>query len=896
MAPNRVALNPQHDFEAVDAAQARCLICANAPEMDIRKVDKHRITAAHLRNLKLEPRRLCVTSVLHQRFRDSRAVAPAAAAGALAEDRDVGPSHFDTPFNASDRPLVVDNANVFVKDNIRPAVILPSLATRSFDRDWNAMPDAGDRGREIPGWQFRESNLEEEAYFQAVQAALAAVPRTDEDGLREGPRQQWSWLGKHNKRQCGDADLFQESEEWTYQAATGDSVMLAKLASSVGAQGNRPCRMCDWGGNELFKHSAEGVRAAMKSGEVRETAKVIEELKAQLQLAVDDKAPALQERWTATGTKDSATTEACTILLEENDKLKGKVARAPGQPRERLSSQDVQARLQTLREALTAKHWHSSLHQIVGFGGPEYTAIDILHVASLGPGKYLAALTASSLDVSALDHLRVRLEALSTTAIMDASSYPAPTLLRRLRTLNGKEVKAFTQLVPFALSPLIEDKLVQKDLLEAWCAYARFSRLDPGIRGVHQRYGIIPALICLISQNDLQLAIRHLWKSWASLDPKSITHKLKLHMLAHIPRQVRLFGPLKNVATERYESYNFIQRQAAVHTNRSAPSKDIARRLEEQELVVHWSSGGSIWDDQTKRVSNPGSEIRKLLEDSKVKAIRAKWLSSDELRFTPNAVLPSKASKQVLCATEFADFNFEAEAVNLPVFAPATRFQPCAELTTQAGDTCAPGDFVSVHCKSIGTRREEFPYTIGRIQGIWTTSSEDIGHVVVRVELFVIRLKSKYGVAGLISQGDHAIHDGSGIIQLLNAQHDCLSGGCTVNPTGGRQRLEREDVDISIPAMHHRGQGRIQKYILNEFLHRSPPLQNANLAVNPSQLENLSLDDIVDCAMETMPRPRKRGQKAGRKRKSARSEQQLEEEEAAVATSDDFTTSTDGDE
>ncbi|CAD6890220.1 unnamed protein product [Tilletia caries] len=396
--------------------------------------------------------------------------------------------------------------------------------------------------------------------------------------------------------------------------------------------------------------------------------------------------------------------------------------------------------------------------------------------------------------------------------------------------------------------------------------------------------------------NDLQLAIRHLWKSWASLDPKSITHKLKLHMLAHIPRQVRLFGPLKNVATERYESYNFIQRQAAVHTNRSAPSKDIARRLEEQELVVHWSSGGSIWDDQTKRVSNPGTEIRKLLEDSKVKAIRAKWLSSDELRFTPNAVLPSKASKQVLCATEFADFNFEAEAVNLPVFAPATRFQPCAELTTQAGDTCAPGDFVSVHCKSIGTRREEFPYTIGRIQGIWTTSSEDIGHVVVRVELFVIRLKSKYGVAGLISQGDHAIHDGSGIIQLLNAQHDCLSGGCTVNPTGGRQRLEREDVDISIPAMHHRGQGRIQKYILNEFLHRSPPLQNANLAVNPSQLENLSLDDIVDCAMETMPRPRKRGQKAGRKRKSARSEQQLEEEEAVVATSDDFTTSTDGDE
>ncbi|KAE8180387.1 hypothetical protein CF335_g9269, partial [Tilletia laevis] len=212
-------------------------------------------------------------------------------------------------------------------------------------------------------------------------------------------------------------------------------------------------------------------------GQLRTIEGIVEELGSQLDLAHDDDASGLMAHWTNTGIKDSATTEACTILLEENDKLKGKVARAPGQAANRLTDVEVQTKLGELRTALKAKQWYSPLLTITGFGGLEHTALDVLHVASLGPGKYLAALTVDILGPAALDQLRVRLESLSTTAITDSEAYPAAAMIRRLKTLNGKQVKALAQLMPFALAPHCGDVEERNNLLGAWFAYGHFSRL-----------------------------------------------------------------------------------------------------------------------------------------------------------------------------------------------------------------------------------------------------------------------------------------------------------------------------------------------------------------------------------------------------------------------------------
>ncbi|CAD6941968.1 unnamed protein product, partial [Tilletia controversa] len=200
---------------------------------------------------------------------------------------------------------------------------------------------------------------------------------------------------------------------------------------------------------------------SLQEGPLRTSDEIVRKLEKQLDLAQDDKTQELLTEWTTSGIKDVSTTDACTILLETNDKLRGKVPRASGAraPRNALSPQEIQNRLAALRASLMVDTWHSPLHRIIDFGGLQHNPVDILHVASLGAGKYLAKLTDKLLTHAAKDHLRVRLEGVSTTAITDSAAYPAATMMRRLNTLNGKQVKVLAQLMPFALAPLIEDEM-----------------------------------------------------------------------------------------------------------------------------------------------------------------------------------------------------------------------------------------------------------------------------------------------------------------------------------------------------------------------------------------------------------------------------------------------------
>ncbi|CAD7068511.1 unnamed protein product, partial [Tilletia caries] len=136
-------------------------------------------------------------------------------------------------------------------------------------------------------------------------------------------------------------------------AVLGDTVMLNQLSSSIGVQ----------------------VLSAMKEGPLRTSDEIVRKLEKQLDLAQDDKTQELLTEWTTSGIKDVSTTDACTILLETNDKLRGKVPRASGAraPRNALSPQEIQNRLAALRASLMVDTWHSPLHRIIDFGGLQHT-------------------------------------------------------------------------------------------------------------------------------------------------------------------------------------------------------------------------------------------------------------------------------------------------------------------------------------------------------------------------------------------------------------------------------------------------------------------------------------------------------------------------------------------
>ncbi|KAF6747938.1 hypothetical protein DFP72DRAFT_763640, partial [Ephemerocybe angulata] len=67
--------------------------------------------------------------------------------------------------------------------------------------------------------------------------------------------------------------------------------------------------------------------------------------------------------------------------------------------------------------------------------------------------------------------------------------------------------------------------------------------------------------------------------------------KIKLHLLKHLPDNIRRFGLAVRFATEVFECFNAIFRMSSVLSNHQAPSRDIALKNVELDWVKHLLSG-----------------------------------------------------------------------------------------------------------------------------------------------------------------------------------------------------------------------------------------------------------------------------------------------------------------
>lgn len=94
----------------------------------------------------------------------------------------------------------------------------------------------------------------------------------------------------------------------------------------------------------------------------------------------------------------------------------------------------------------------------------------------------------------------------------------------------------------------------------------------------------------------------------------------KFHFLLHLPDNIVLFGPPRLYATEKFESYNAVMRNVAMHTNRQAPSRDIAIKFSKYQSIRHLVSGG-FWQDENGKWITAGKEVKYLLKDDTVKRI-----------------------------------------------------------------------------------------------------------------------------------------------------------------------------------------------------------------------------------------------------------------------------------
>ncbi len=71
-------------------------------------------------------------------------------------------------------------------------------------------------------------------------------------------------------------------------------------------------------------------------------------------------------------------------------------------------------------------------------------------------------------------------------------------------------------------------------------------------------------------------------------------NKPKFHLLLHLLLHIHRFGPAILMATEGFESYNFVIRLRSILSNRHAPSVDIAAAMSFMHAVRHLVSGGFV--------------------------------------------------------------------------------------------------------------------------------------------------------------------------------------------------------------------------------------------------------------------------------------------------------------
>ncbi|KAJ7933328.1 hypothetical protein B0H13DRAFT_1856351 [Mycena leptocephala] len=131
--------------------------------------------------------------------------------------------------------------------------------------------------------------------------------------------------------------------------------------------------------------------------------------------------------------------------------------------------------------------------------------------------------------------------------------------------LIGKHFKVLQQLGAFHL----HEDLCGKNLFDLWKASDELGALlwYPEIRNQEQYL------------RDFQVCIDNVLDLWGLIDPARIMTKYKLHVLPHLPDDVRRFGPPILYATEGFEGWKGVFRLCSILSDHQAPSHDIGVTL-----------------------------------------------------------------------------------------------------------------------------------------------------------------------------------------------------------------------------------------------------------------------------------------------------------------------------
>ncbi|EAU86850.2 hypothetical protein CC1G_11482 [Coprinopsis cinerea okayama7 len=421
------------------------------------------------------------------------------------------------------------------------------------------------------------------------------------------------------------------------------------------------------------------------------------------------------------------------------------------------------------------------------------TPVEILHVVLLGFVKYFwkdVIQNQLKNKKAKKDILAARLSSLDVSGL-GLSRLAGHTLVQYAGSLVGRDFRAIAQVAPFVLH------LVSPECYNTWVSLSKPVPLvwQPEIEDIDAHVKLLEREIETFLLTTAKWT--HRW-----------FNKPKFHILVHLPEHIRCFGPAILFATEGFESFNAIIRAKSIHSNRQAPSRDIARAFAQGNRIRHLVSGGWFQRSRTTPVDTD-------LAKREFSFDRQQWVTAGHeprdmvgTETTVSSYLGLNSKLSVYNAKcHFAKkgpckFSDLITASRLPSVHPkndSQLFKTCTHFDLKNGDHCEIGSCVVVDALNSVRSLAVVEEIIAAQDAM---SHMPPRHVLVRLAS-AERVAEPYGMPYMDLQAEWQLLKASSILCTVNTQHPCAQANC--KPSGQVSVYEeREKTHRTKAVIEHR--------------------------------------------------------------------------------------------
>ncbi|KAA1082985.1 hypothetical protein PGT21_022018 [Puccinia graminis f. sp. tritici] len=442
----------------------------------------------------------------------------------------------------------------------------------------------------------------------------------------------------------------------------------------------------------------------------------------------------------------------------------------------------------------------SPVLELKAFDGCNDTPVEILHVILLGVVKYVFNDFMNGLNKTNYNKLEACLRSFNTDSL-NIPHIQASYMMAHYKSFVGKDYRTILQLAPFVLFQFMNES--QKEL---WVSMCHMTSLAFQTR--------IPDLEPYLQ--ELEAAIREFIFHISKMSARW-SNKPKLHMLLHLPQSIRRFGPASLFATEKFESYNSILRTASIHSNRLAPSRDLAISFANYQIMRLLSSDVYMYDPDRNEYFQARSKVSEIFANN---VIVQKQLGYNLSSIHPTRTYPCLKDPKVQPTDK------EEIPQLLKEYHPNRRIRQVSQVRINSKETIKKGTFYL----EAGT--ETYADRICCVESLWEVHPG--AYYVRRVGCAIYGIDPVTRMAILQKIGTSIVVSVQHIKACVNVQHNCHEGQCQHVEAPMKVNPRHEGSSI----FHHIQHTNHNSYLLNAFSHHAPEYHRQYSGLRPSVISH----------------------------------------------------------